>query len=149
MPGRRGKVSQEDVEVGDVTVTNQGHEARFGDLEEVEREVLLLLDVHQQAAQTPTLRRTTLEAYARLGSSTASGWATAFGKSSLRRTIGEALLSLRDRGLVDLTEAGFRLTEQGRRVLQAMEEDGETAERLQDALTSIETVRERWEAKAG
>lgn len=117
------------------------------ELAPVEEEVLMLLGAHQQATSSPTVRRTTLEAYARLGASQASSWAADVSAGGLRLALAEALHSLRTRSLVALEEDGFRLTEEGQDLLRALGGDNTTNERLREAVLSIRDLRARWDVE--
>lgn len=126
-----------------------GNGMRAAELElaPVEEQVLMLLGAHEQATNSPTVRRTTLEAYARLGASQASSWAVEASAGGLRRALGEALRSLRSRSLVALGDDGFRLTEAGEDLLRTLEREGVIDERLREALSSIKDLRSRWQAE--
>lgn len=117
------------------------------ELAPVEAEVLMLLSAHEQATSSPTVRRTTLEAYARLGASQASSWAAEVSAGGLRRALGEALRSLRNRSLVALEDDGFRLTREGQDLLRALGREHLIDERLREALSSIRDLRDRWDVQ--
>lgn len=112
----------------------------MNDTLEEENDLLLLIQAHILSTEREHIHRSEIEAYMRVALSFSGNIAAA---RSVRTRVSTVLLQLRHKGLIEITEEGFRISGAGHRVvssLQQQENHGRKIDVMQKVITIVHKV---------